>query len=314
MPPPLGAPISNTPPPFQSLPVPSYDCLDNRDPSSVDLFAAASLKFPGSPNVTEFQTFTAIMEEIVVSPISTILHVPRSVRSLLAETLATELCRACSHNVWGTNCLHLLPKAILRSSPVSDKKKRLVMATLISQRLKCWSTDNDVYGLWKEALSDCSHPTSKRNRGPSLLDGSPAEGVDSLAASNAVRALLWARKGHYSNAIRALESLGFAAFSDNLAWAELLKCHPSHNFPSFVDDIPSSLTADKQDVVQALHGFHHGSSPGGSSLRAQHLLDAICGFSAPAAQDCWHALTVLVILLLSGKAHSWLSLWLAGAP
>ena len=174
------------PPPFQSLPVPSYVCLDNQDPLSVGLFAAASLKFPGSPVVTEFQ---AIMEEIVVSPISTILHVPRSVRPLLAEILATELRQACSYNVWGTVHLHLLPKAILRSPPVSVKKKRVVIATLISQRLKRWNTDNDVFGLWKEALSDCFHPTLKKNQGPSLLDGTPAKKADSLAASNAVCAL-----------------------------------------------------------------------------------------------------------------------------
>ena len=314
MPLPPGAPISNTAPPFQSLPVPSHVFLDNRDPLSVGLFAAASLKFPGSPIVTEFQAFSAIMEEIVVSPISTILHVPRSVRPLLAETLATELRRACSYNVWGTVRLHLLPKAILRSPPVSVKKKRVVMATLIFQRLKRWSTDNDVFDLWKEALSDCSHPTLKKNQGPSTSDGTPAEGADSLAASNAVPALRWAREGRYGNAIRALESLGTAAFSVDLAWAELLKRHPSNNLPSFDDDIPSSLTTNNQDVVQALRGFPCGSSPGGSGLRAQHLLDAICGHSAPAAQDCLHALTVLINLLLSGKAHSWLSPWLAGAP
>ena len=100
------------------------------------LLSAVSLKFPGSPVVTEFQAFSAIMEEIVVSPISTVLHVPRSVRPLLAEILATELRRACSYNVWGTVCLHLLSKVILCSPPVSVKKKRVVMATLISQRLR----------------------------------------------------------------------------------------------------------------------------------------------------------------------------------
>ena len=83
-----------------------------------------------------------------MSPISAILHVPCSVRPLLAETLATELCRACSHNAWGTIRLHLLPNTILRSPPVSVKKKRVAIATLIFQRLKRWSTDNDVYGLW----------------------------------------------------------------------------------------------------------------------------------------------------------------------
>ena len=101
MPPHPGAPISNAPPPFNSLPVPSHDYLGNRDPLSVGLFATASLKFLGSPNVTEFQAFTAIMEEIVVSQISTILHVPRSVRPFLAETLATELRKTCSYNIWG---------------------------------------------------------------------------------------------------------------------------------------------------------------------------------------------------------------------
>ena len=53
------------------------------------------------------------------------------------------------------------------------------MATLISQRLKRWSTDNDVFGLRKEALSDCSRPILKKNQGPSSLDGTPAEGADS---------------------------------------------------------------------------------------------------------------------------------------
>ena len=41
MPSPPGAPISNAPLPIQSLPVPSHDCLDNRDPLSVGLFASA---------------------------------------------------------------------------------------------------------------------------------------------------------------------------------------------------------------------------------------------------------------------------------
>ena len=122
--------------------------------------------------------------------------------------------------------------------------------------------------MWKEALSDCSHPTLKKNQGPSPLDGTAAEGADSLAASNAVRALRWAREGLYGNAIHALESLGTAAFSDDLAWAELLKRHPSNNLPSFGDDIPSSLTIDNQDVVCALRGFPRSSSPGGSGIRA----------------------------------------------
>ena len=47
--PPPGAPISNALPSSQSFPVPSHDCFDSQNPLSVGLFAAASLKFPGSP-------------------------------------------------------------------------------------------------------------------------------------------------------------------------------------------------------------------------------------------------------------------------
>ena len=84
--------------------------------------------------------------------------------------------------------------------------------------------------------------------------------------------------------------------------------------PFLSTDVPSTLTVDSQDVLSALRGFPKGTSPGGSGLHAQHFHDAICGSTAPAASDCLRALTVWINYLLSGKAHSWLSPWLAGAP
>ena len=48
MPPPPGPPTSSAPPSFQPLPVPFHDCFNNQNLSRVGLFAAASLKFPGS--------------------------------------------------------------------------------------------------------------------------------------------------------------------------------------------------------------------------------------------------------------------------
>ena len=43
---------------------------------------------------------------------------------------------------------------------------------------------------------------------------------------------------------------------------------------------------DTLNVVNALRDFPCGFSLKGSGLQAQHLLDAICGHSAPATQDC----------------------------
>ena len=119
---------SSTP---QATPTTPVD-LSSHDPATVGLSAAASLEFHNSP---EHQAFTALMEEIVVSPISTISHVPRSVRLLLAKTLTSELHLACSGNVWGAIRLQLFAKVVLHAPPVNARKRHLVVASLISNRL-----------------------------------------------------------------------------------------------------------------------------------------------------------------------------------
>ena len=66
--------------------------------------------------------------------------------------------------------------------------------------------------------------------------------------------------------------------------------------------------------MACLLAFPKGTSPGASKLRAQHLLDAIAGSTAPAARECLLSLTCFMNHLLSGKAPSCLAPWLCGAP
>ena len=67
--------------------------------------------------------------------------------------------------------------------------------------------------------------------------------------------------------------------------------------------------------MACLLAFPKGTSPGASKLRAQHLLDAIAGSTAPAARECLLSLTRFMNHLLSGKAPSCLAPWLrCGAP
>ena len=92
--------------------------------------------------------------------------------------------------------------------------------------------------------------------------------------------------------------------------AEILKRHPEGLV--FLDaDLPvlSSITVTEHLVLKALKAFPKGSSPGGFQLRAQHLLDAVSGFTAPVSQDCLYQLTCLVNFLLSGKAPGPLVVW-----
>ena len=111
-----------------------------------------------------------------------------------------------------------------------------------------------------------------------------------------------------------MSSSGVADPEDELVQAEILKCHPKG--PVLLDaDLPDLTPAITDHLVlKALKAFPKGSSPGGFQLRAQHLLDAVSGFTAPVSQDCLHQLTCLVNFLLSGKAPRLVAPWLCGAP
>ena len=66
--------------------------------------------------------------------------------------------------------------------------------------------------------------------------------------------------------------------------------------------------------MSCLRTFPRGTSPGSTKLRAQHLLDAIAGTTAPAACDCLLSLTCSMNHLLYGNAPPCLAPWVCGAP
>jgi len=93
----------------------------------------------------------------------------------------------------------------------------------------------------------------------------------------------------------------------------LLSRHPFHPPPSVSVDPKPALVVDESAVLSCLKAFPKGTSQGWSRLRAQHLLDAIVGTTAPSSQDCLAALTRFMNFLLSGKVPSCLAPWLCGA-
>ena len=91
------------------------------------------------------------------------------------------------------------------------------------------------------------------------------------------RALVWAREGRYSNAIQSFTSTGVADKNDDLAFQELLQRHPASDTPACSAPTSSSLIFDESAVLVCLKEFPRGTSPGGSGLHAQHLLNAVTG-------------------------------------
>ena len=244
--------------------------------------------------------FESIMSEIVTLSVTTVCHIPRSVRPLFAQVLAKELGHATLDGLWGFARLFMLPKAVLRCPPRGGKKKRHVVKAELLSRLQRWQA-GEIASLWEDARSDAKHHDKKCKH-------------SCTAGINTRRSLRLAREGRFSNAMKALGSLGCASPDDTSALTELRQRHPEHSLPAWNEDIPPPLTVSSASVLAALRAFPPATSLGGSKLRCQHLLDAIDGTTTPSARDCLDRLTHFACFLLSGRADTRLAPWLTGAP
>ena len=278
------------------------DAVVDKDPPLLDsALAGIQAASFGSPPGNETSIFTSIMNEIITLPDSTITHIPRKVRPLLAQVFCKELQHACKDDIWGFVRLSLLPKAVLRPPPRGGRKKRYVVAKLIIERLHRW-LDGDLEALWLEALNEVPNKT------PSILTADVAD-------SNAKRAIRLAQEGRYSDAMRALVANGRTSPDNVEALNDIIARHPRHSLPTQSDNhtISPSITVDSCGVTFALKRFPHGSSLG-PKLHAQHLLDITSGSTSPYAPSCLSELTQFINMLLAGKIDPRIAPWLVGAP
>ena len=279
------------------LPSPDY-VFPSPDPAMEGVQAAVSL----SPPPNEHLVLAAIMDEMITLPVSTIGHIPRRVRPLLAEVLSAECRHSRLDGLCGFVWLSLLAKTTLRAPPRRGKKKRYVVGALITARLHRWQ-DGDIAALLVEA----------RNEAIIRRTGSD---VAMPARNNARRALRLAQEGRISDAMRTQGATGCAS-SDNMeALSELVSRHPEHPLPSRPDDysVPPHILVDSEAVLMVLRAFLQGNNLGGTRLRDQHILDAVVGITAPVATVCLAELTLLMNILLAVRMDHRAAPWLVGAP
>ena len=183
------------------------------------------------------------MNEIVTLQVSTISHIPRKVRPLLAQVFTSEPRHARLDGLLGYIRFSLLPKVILRSPLRGRRKKRYVVEALISKRLHRWQ-EGDLVFLWEEARSEAKCKLTN-------MDSFPISKV------NAGRALRYAREGRYSDAMRALGVAGCASHDNTEALKNLVSRHPQHPLPVTPADYvqPSPLSVDSEAVLSALKSF-----------------------------------------------------------
>ena len=243
------------------------------------------------------------MDEIITLPVSTIVHIPKKVRPLLAQVFSSEFRHARFDGLWGFARLFLLAKAVLRSPPRGGRKKRFVVASLIQTRLRRW-LDGDIISLWEESRKDAHsfRPHSLRS-----LD-------DVSSSPNIAKALSKAKEGRYSAAMRSLGASPCASPDNPEALKDLIARHPQAAIPDPPDSCSPPLSVDEDAVLAALQSFPRGSSPGGSRLRAEHLLAAVSGSPSFSPSSCLSALTSWLNFILSGRSDSRIAPWLVSAP
>jgi len=93
-----------------TVPFVNEPAFTSSDPLQLALNSVACGSFQG-PAALESEVFTFLMDRVMVCPVSTIAHVPRSVRPLLAKVLSVELRKACL-SVWGFARLFMFAKAV----------------------------------------------------------------------------------------------------------------------------------------------------------------------------------------------------------
>ena len=106
------------------------DYVDDGDIVLRGLNAASEL-LTGVTIKDEDTVFHAVMDEIISIQVQTVAHIPKSVRPLLAEILASELQQAQFNGIWGFVRLFALVKAALRLPPRGGKRKRCVVSSLL---------------------------------------------------------------------------------------------------------------------------------------------------------------------------------------
>nr|GEZ75801.1 putative reverse transcriptase domain-containing protein [Tanacetum cinerariifolium] len=103
--------------------------------------------------------------------------------------------------------------------------------------------------------------------------------------------------GHFTAAVKVLSSSGVAPYCDDTIKALDAKhpYKPPPSMPSITFSVPP-LVAKIDSVFSCIKSFPKGTSCGRDGLRAQHILDALCGEGSATATDLLKVITFVVNL------------------
>ncbi|GAU48609.1 hypothetical protein TSUD_327220 [Trifolium subterraneum] len=203
--------------------------------------------------------------------------------------------------------LLLLPRCTLHVVKPQNRRDRRSGNRKSSQQhhvLGCLATWREPDGLAKLVHSVLD------NYGHAGL-GSGRENIEeenSKMNTNIKQCLRKVADGHFTAAVKVLGSSGVAPYNEDTLKI-LEEKHPYMSPPTAPTTrfIEAPLVVEVDTVLKCIQSFPKGTSCGRDGLRAQHLLDAMCGEGSPVARDLLDAITLVVNLWLGGRCPSSLS-------
>nr|GEY08214.1 putative reverse transcriptase domain-containing protein [Tanacetum cinerariifolium] len=189
----------------------------------------------------------------------------------------------------------------------SGNRKSLQQSSILKS-LAMWEKDNNITTLVKGILNGSALGSFGQGGGNFLEEGATGN-------TNIKQSLRKVADRHFTAAIKVLSSSGVASYCDDTIKALEAK-HPYKSPPSMPSITFSEppLVAEIDSVFSCIKFFPKGTSCGRDGLRAQHILDALCGEGSATVTDLLKVITSVVNLWLAGRCQPILAEFVASAP
>ena len=257
-----------------------------------------------------------LLDRVFKAPITTVKSIPHNCRYAFNQALKTTLYRVVakpgSVDEWVR--LLLFPRCTLqvfkprnRQESRSGNRKNLQSRSILNA-LATWGDEGGITSLVESVLNFSGV-------GSLGHEGSDKQEEISQSSTTIKQCLRKVADGHFTSAMKVLCSSGVAPYNADTIDALKAK-HPYKAPPSLPDALFSEppLVAEVDCVLACVKSFPKGTSCGRDGLRAQHILDALCGEGSAVATDLLRAITAVVNLWLGGRCPKSLAEFVASAP
>ncbi|GJV68014.1 putative reverse transcriptase domain-containing protein [Tanacetum coccineum] len=257
-----------------------------------------------------------LLDRVFKLPITTIKSIPHGCRLAFSQALKTVLYKVVAQPDYVAAWVRLLlfPRCMLqvcrpknRQERRSGNKKSLQQSSILKS-LATWGKDDGITMLVKNML-DGSWLGSLGQGGGDFME------ERTTGNTNIKQCLRKVADGHFTAAVKVLSSSGVASYCDDTIKALEAK-HPYKPPPTMQSNTFSEppLVAEIDCVFGCIKSFPKGTSCGRNGLRAQHILDALCGEGSATATDLLKTITSVVNLWLVGRCPPILEEFVASAP